>query len=140
MASSAVAAIDNVGPTTSAATFLSVTLSLDKQKITTPLPSRAPRPKMLVPRNCQKKTCRVMVEGYSDSKYVYGQLEIHKGKEAKGFLYLPSMQVYVYGKVVGTHSILVKDTKGNLYRLVPVKNNQPYNNKYPMRKSKDFRY
>ncbi len=112
--------------------FFPVTLSMDKRKLT--------RPKITIPRKCHKKTCRVAVEGYSDSAYVYGQLEIHRGKEAKGFLYLPGKQIYVYGRVINPNSILAKDAKGNLYRLAPVKNNQPYKNKNPMRKSKDFRY
>ncbi len=80
-----------------------------------------------LPGVCEKKVCRIRVNGFSGSGYVYGQVEFNPGnKQVKGFIYKPGKQVYVYGQQVTGQSFLflLKDAKGRLYRLSPVENGQ----------------
>jgi len=81
--------------------------------------------KKVVPDECENKVCRIRVNGFSDSGYVYGQVELNRAnKQVKGFVYKPGKQVYVYGQEVKGQAFLflLKDARGGLYRLSPVEN------------------
>lgn len=88
--------------------------------------------------DCRDQICRITVNGFVNSQYVYGQLEIHRDI-AKGFLYLPDKQVYVYGKAIKDDLFLVKDGEGLIYRLVPAENYTHDGPQNRLRKSKIFK-
>ena len=114
-------------PGESTSAYVDVTLTFSSSEKPDRKRMQVTRSDSALPNGCKNKVCRIRVNGFSDSGYVYGQVEFSEGnKQVKGFIYKPGKQIYVYGQVVKGQSFLflLKDAKGGLYRLSPVENGQ----------------